>query len=282
MSQFMKKTILGTGLGLRSCHFDYIMKHRPSVPWFEALSDNYFHDAVHCHYLTAIREHYPITLHGVGMSLGSTDPLNTDYLAKLKRLADKIEPIFISDHLSWSSINHRYLPDLLPLPFTEEAITHVSERILQVQDFLGTPIMIENASGYLHYKENQMPEWEFINAISKKTGCYVLLDVNNLYVTASNLGFDPDFYLQHINKAPIKQLHLAGYSDENAYLFDMHNQPIHDPVWELYRKALERFGSLPTLIERDDNIPEFAVLQAEANKADVMMKAIEAAHAHIA
>jgi uncharacterized protein (UPF0276 family) len=272
----------GTGLGLRSCHFDYILRQQPNVPWFEALSDNYFHDAMHRQSLRNIAEHYPITFHGVGMSLGSTDPLNLEYLNDLKQLANEIQPILISDHLSWSSVNYQYLHDLLPLPFTQETLLHVADRICQVQDILGCPIMIENASSYLQFKYNEMQEWEFINALTQRTGCYVLLDVNNIYVSAYNLGFDPVQYIDQINQNSVKQFHLAGYSNENTYLFDMHNQTIHDPVWSLFKIALQRFGSLPTLIERDDNIPEFELLYQEAQIADSIMHDIEKQNAYTA
>jgi uncharacterized protein len=222
--------------------------------------------------LKAIRERYPVTLHGVGLSIGSTDPLDRGYLTKLKQLADTIQPAFISDHLSWSSVNHQCLHDLLPLPFTQEAIDHVSNRLLHVQDFLGQPLLMENASSYLACKDNVMPEWDFINAIVEKSGCHVLLDINNIYVSAFNQGFKPEEYLQQINPTCVKQYHLAGYSEEDNYLFDMHNQAIHQPVWDLYERALKVIGVHPTLIERDNNIPPFDVLYAEAKQTDQLIK----------
>lgn len=276
MSAFDSRPIQGTGIGLRACHYAHILQYQPDVPWLEALSDNYFHDPIQLNYLKAIREHYPITLHGVGLSLGSTDPLNQDYLKSLKNLINIIQPAFVSDHLSWSSVNQQYLHDLLPLPFTQEAISHVSARIRQVQDYLGQRILIENASSYIAYRENEMPEWEFINAVAQQADCYVLLDINNIYVTAANQDFTPEAFLQHIDAHRVKQYHLAGYSNEGDYLFDKHDQNIHPPVWTLYEKALKQIGVLPTLIERDEHIPSLALLQAEAKQADqLMIRAIE-------
>lgn len=272
------RPISRTGIGLRSCHYQHILTYQPDIPWFEALTDNYLNDPVALDYLIEIRKHYPVTLHGVGLSLGSTDPLDRDYLKKLKNLINIIEPAFVSDHLSWSSINNIYFHDLLPLPFTQEAITHVSERINQVQDFLGKKISVENASSYIAYKDSEMREWDFINSIVNHTGCGVLLDVNNVYVTAANQDFSPKDFLLKINASAVQQYHLAGYSDEGTYLFDTHSESIHPPVWQLYQNALETVGVLPTLIERDDNIPPFTVLQAEAKKADELMIQVAAVH----
>ncbi|MDF1796201.1 MAG: DUF692 domain-containing protein [Coxiellaceae bacterium] len=278
MPSFNSRPIQGVGLGLRSCHYNYIFEHWPDITWFEALSDNYFNDAIQLHHLMLIRERYPVTLHGVGLSIGSVDPLNQDYLKNLKQLADTVQPEMISDHLCWSSVNQQYLHDLLPLPFTQEAIAHVSRRIQQVQDYLGRQILIENASSYLAYQQNEMPEWEFINAICEASGCGILLDINNIYVTAANQPFSPEDYLQLINASYVKQYHLAGYSDEGTHLFDMHNQTIHQPVWQLYQQALQEVGIKPTLIERDDNIPEFPALLAEAKQAEALINAAEVSH----
>ncbi|PIQ43187.1 MAG: hypothetical protein COV52_01595 [Gammaproteobacteria bacterium CG11_big_fil_rev_8_21_14_0_20_46_22] len=278
MSSFIGRPIQGTGIGLRSCHYSHILQHQPDVPWFEALSDNYFHDPVQLNYLKAIREQYPVTLHGVGLSLGSTDPLNQTYLKDLKQLIDIIQPEFVSDHLSWVSVNQQYLHDLLPLPFTQEAVDHLSERIQQVQAYLGQRILIENASTYLAYKDNEMPEWEFINAIAQKADCYVLLDINNIVVTAANQPFSPETFLENIDARRVKQYHLAGYSDEGDYLFDKHDQAIHQGVWQLYETALKQVGILPTLIERDDHIPPFTTLQEEAKQSDRLMQTVEASY----
>lgn len=264
--------IQGAGVGLRSCHYDYIIEHRPPVAWFEALSDNYMVDGGPAlDYLDAIRAHYPMVLHGVGLSLGSTDQLSLDYLNKLKTLVDRIQPAWVSDHLCWVSAKGQYFHDLLPLPYTEEAITHVAQRISQVQDFLGTRMLIENVSSYFAYKKNEMSEWDFINAIAEKADCYILLDINNVYVSAINHGFDPRMYVDGIASHRVKQCHLAGYADKGRYLLDNHGAPIHQPVWDLYEVALNRFEPIPTLIEWDENIPPFTVLQAEADKAQALM-----------
>jgi len=270
-----KQTIQGVGVGLRSCHYQYILEHHPPIAWFEALSDNYMVDGGPAlRYLDAIRKHYPMVLHGVGLSLGSTDPLSQDYLQKLKVLVDRVNPAWISDHLSWTSAQGQYFHDLLPLPFTEEAIHHVANRIARVQDFLGQHILIENASSYFEYKQNEMMEWDFINAVSEKADCFILLDINNIYVSAHNHGYDPYVYLKEILPERVKQFHLAGYADKQRYLFDNHGERIHQPVWDLYQKALYRFGPVPTLIEWDDHIPPFPTLQSEAEKAQKFMMGI--------
>ncbi len=269
-----QRPIQGAGIGLRSCHYDYILENKPNIAWFEALSDNYLNDHSSLSFLEHIRKDYPIALHGVGMSLGSTDPLNWDYFKKLKQLAKRIQPQIISDHLSWISVNKQYLHDLLPLPMTQAVIDHVSSRIMQVQDFLGTRILIENPSTYFEYECSEMPEWAFINAIIEKADCYLLLDVNNVYVSATNHEFDPYDYLNHIDSKRVKQFHMAGYADKKNYLFDTHGETIHPPVWALYKAALKCFGAIPTLIERDDNIPPFEALYKEAQQAQQLMDAI--------
>lgn len=263
--------INGVGIGLRACHYDYILQNLPKVNFFEALSDNYFNDSAALGILEAVRDNYPITLHSVGMSLGSIDELNLDYLKKLKNLINIIQPVFVSDHLAWVSTQGYYFHDLLPLPMTKEAINHVSERILKVQDYLQTKILIENPSKYFEYKYSSMSEWEFINEIIKIADCEILLDLNNIYVSAYNNNFSIDDYLNNINFKKVKQLHLAGYAHKKGYLFDMHNQDIHSPVWSLYKKVLDKTGPIPTLIERDDNIPPFIDLYTEYQKAAKLM-----------
>lgn len=262
------KGVEGAGIGLRACHYAYILQHKPDIAWFEVLSDNYMVDGGSAlKYLDAIVEHYPITLHGVGMSIGSTDPLNIDYLSKLKRLVDRTDPAFISDHLCWISVNKQYLHELMPLPYTQEAVDHVVQRVQQVQDFLGRAIMLENLSSYFTYKHSEVSEADFLASIAKRAGCDILLDVNNLYVNAKNLNFDALTYIKTLPKAAVKQIHLAGYTDKGDHLFDMHSEKIHAPVWALYKKAVQHFGAVPTLIEWDDDIPAFSVLAAEAQKA---------------
>ena len=260
--------IKGVGIGLRSPHYQDILTHQPAVPWFEVLSDNYLSPGgMPLYYLEQIRHNYPVTLHGVGMSLGSTDPLNLDYLLRLKRLAQRIEPAYISDHLAWISINGYYLNELLPLPYTEQVMEHLAQRILQVQEFLGRQILIENPSLYLSFTDSTMPEWEFIQGLLEQADCYLLLDLNNVYVSATNQGFDPFDYLSALPTNRVKEIHLAGYEEREDYLFDTHGHPVHNPVWQLYQGALERFGAVPTLIEWDTDIPDFEVLMAEASKA---------------
>jgi uncharacterized protein len=223
-------------------------------------------------YLAQIRQHYPMTLHGVGLSIGSTDPLNQSYLQKLKNLAVKIKPEYISDHLCWISVDDHYLHDLLPLPYTEEAVQHVVTRIQNIQDYLGQRILIENVSSYLEYKINEMSEWQFINTIAEQADCFILLDINNIYVSSKNHNFAPIEYLNHINPERVKQFHLAGYEDKGKYLFDTHSKPVHLAVWELYKIALQRFGPVPTSLEWDDHIPSFPELHAEAQKAEILMQ----------
>jgi len=267
--------IQGVGVGLRSCHYHYILEQRPPVAWFEALSDNYMvNGGVALRYLDAVREYYPMVLHGVGLSIGSTDPLNQDYLQKLKVLIDRVNPVWVSDHLCWIAVKGHYFHDLLPLPYTEEAIQHVADRIAKIQDYLDTQILIENVSSYFEYKKNDMTEWEFINAIAEKADCFILLDINNIYVSATNHDFDPHVYVNSIAPERVKQFHMAGFADKKRYLFDNHGDIIHQPVWDLYQVALKRFGPVPTLIEWDENIPKFPVLQAEADKAQALMNEI--------
>ena len=270
---FPPTRIFGAGIGLRPQHYQHILNHNPPVHWFEVLSDNYLNPGGQpLNYLERIRQNYQITLHGVGMSLGSTDSLNLDYLARLKQLAAFIEPAHISDHLAWISIGGNYLNDLVPLPYTETVMEHVAKRIIQTQEFLGQPILIENPSSYIVFKDNTMPEWDFIKGLTDKTDCNLLLDVNNIYVSATNHGFDPIDYLNAIPANRVKEIHLAGYEERNEYLFDTHGYQVHPPVWQLYQAALERFGAVPTLIEWDTDIPTFDKLMTEADKADALLK----------
>jgi uncharacterized protein (UPF0276 family) len=268
MTDFFPSNIQGAGICLRSQHYQTILQNKPKVNWFEVLSDNYLMEGGQAlDYLEKIREYYPVTLHGVGLSLGSADPLNMPYLARLKKLADWIQPAHISDHLAWVSISGQYLHDLIPLPYTESVLNHVANRITHIQDFLGQAIAIENPSSYLSFKESTIPEWEFIQNLVDKTKCYLLIDVNNIYVSAINHGFDAETYLNAIPIGRVKEIHLAGYENREKYLFDTHGYRVHPPVWTLYKKALKRLGSIPTLIEWDTNIPTFEVLKEEANKA---------------
>ena len=267
------------GIGLRAAHHLHVLSESPAVAWFEAHSENYFADGgaqVEC--LSRIRERYPLSLHGVGLSLGSTDPLNRDHLITLKRVVERFQPGLISEHLSWSSVQGRFANDLLPLPYTEEALRHVSRRIAQAQDALGRQILVENVSSYLTYRSSTLPEWEFLAGVAAESGCGILLDLNNIYVAAQNHGFSCDDYLRGIPLGKVQEFHLAGHTridlEGEPLLIDTHGSPVCDTVWDLYRSALRRFGTLPTLIEWDTDIPNFEVLQAEALKADALEAAL--------
>lgn len=273
-SEFSAQLIKGAGLGLRSNHYQEIFDTKPNVPWFELLSDNYMAGGgLPIHRAEKIRQDYPITLHGVGMSLGSADPLNLDYLQRLKDLANRLQPAYISDHIAWVSVAGQYTHDLLPLPYTQQTQQHFIERVHQVQEFLGREILIENPSSYLTFHSSDMKEDDFIRGISQATGCYLLLDINNIYVSSINHGFDPYEYLANIPIDKVKEIHLAGYEEMPGYLFDTHGYQVKPPVWDLYCAALTRFGAVPTLIEWDTDVPDFSILRAEALKADKKIRA---------
>jgi uncharacterized protein (UPF0276 family) len=270
-----------SGIGLRAQHHAEIIASLPPVGWFEAHSENYLATAgTHCKQLLQIRQHYDISLHGVGLSLGSTDPMNHDHLRGLCRLVAAVDPVFVSEHLSWGSVGGTYLNDLLPLPYTDEALRHLILRVGEVQDALGRQILIENISSYLRYRCNEVPEWEFLTALAHESGCGLLLDVNNLYVNAKNHGFDPYSYLHGIPPSAVQEIHLAGHTvthiDGREIRIDTHNTHVADAVWRLYGTALNRFGPVPTLIEWDADIPDLAVLEAEATRATWMLEAIRA------
>jgi uncharacterized protein (UPF0276 family) len=269
------------GIGLRAPHHLDVLSNAPRVAWFEAHSENYFADGgAHVESLTRIRARYPWSLHGVGLSLGSTDPLDREHLKKLKRAIARFEPGLVSEHLSWSSADGRFANDLLPLPYTAEALRHTSARIAEVQDFLGRQILIENVSSYLQFHASTLPEWEFVAGVAAEAGCGILLDLNNIYVAARNHGFECRDYLHAIPVEAVQELHLAGHSrallDGEELLIDTHGTPVCDAVWELYREALRRFGALPTLIEWDTDIPALHVLEAEAGKADALRVSVHA------
>ena len=270
----LEKQILPSraGVGLRSCHYEHIAAETPDIPWFEALSDNYLCEGgPSLAHLESIRTSYPVTLHGVGMSLGSTDPLDRNYLRKLKSLIKRINPVLVSDHLCWTSFRDQYFHELLPLPYTEEAIRHVSNRIKDVQDYLGHRIMIENVSSYLSFNHSVLTEWEFLQAIAEEADCHILLDINNIYVSANNHGFNPEDYLSGLTANRIAQFHLAGHENHQTYLLDTHSATVCPPVWQLFDKALEKFGPVPTIIEWDNQIPDFSTLQQDAIAADKLI-----------
>ena len=259
---------LGFGIGLRAAHYQEILHGAPAVDWFEVLTENYLvPGGKPLHFLERIRSRYPVALHGVSLSVGSTDPLNRDYLVQLKALADRIEPAWISDHLCWTGLNGRNLHDLLPLPYTEEAVIHVSDRIRTVQDYLGCRLLIENVSSYLTYTDSCLSEWEFLSAVAERADCLILLDINNIYVSSVNHDFDPRAYLHGVPARRVQQFHLAGHRNHGDYIIDTHDDAVITPVWELYTEACERFGAVSTLIERDDNIPPLAELLGELDHA---------------
>ena len=259
---------LGFGLGLRVEHYEAILAGRPRIDWFEVLSENYLvPGGKPLNYLMRIRERYPVVMHGVSLSIGSTAPLNLEYLRQLKALAGRVEPQWISDHLCWTGVAGRNTHDLLPLPYTEEALAHVVARVRTVQEVLGRRILLENVSSYVTFRDSPLSEWEFLAEIAARADCLILLDVNNIYVSSVNHGFDPLDYLRAVPKERVRQFHLAGHSDMDGHLIDTHDHPIAPAVWALYREAVEHFGPVPTMIERDDNIPELAELVAELDVA---------------
>jgi uncharacterized protein (UPF0276 family) len=268
VSQPSSRPYLGFGLGLRTDHYHTVLDQRPPVDWFEIISENYMvPGGKPLHYLDRIREHYPLVMHGVSMSIGSIDPLNRQYLAQLKALIERVEPAWLSDHLCWTGAHGRNLHDLLPLPYTEEAIAHVADRVDQVQDFLGRQLLLENVSSYVTYSDSQLSEWEFLTAVAERADCLILLDVNNIYVSSFNHGFDPREYLEGVPVERVYQFHLAGHTNHGDYIIDTHDHPIVDPVWELYADAVRRFGFVSTMIERDDNIPPLEELIEELDQA---------------
>jgi len=268
---------LGVGLGLRKQHYEYVLERQPAVDWFEILSENYMVPGGRpLHMLERVRERYRLVMHGVSLSIGSADALDIDYLRRLKQLAERIEPAWISDHLCWTGVGGRNAHDLLPLPYTAEALQHVCERIQQVQDFLGRRIAIENVSSYLRYRHSEMTEWDFLATVAERADCGILLDVINVYVSAYNHGFDALSYFNAIPRQRVWQFHLAGHSERGAYLLDTHDHPVKPEVWALYVEACRRFGRVSTLIERDDNIPELPELLAEAEQARSLMEGVHA------
>jgi uncharacterized protein len=264
------------GIGLRSTHVHEILETRPALGWVEVHSENYFGRGIPRHYLERIRKDYPVSLHGVGLSVGSTDALSRDHLAALRELIADIDPLFVSEHLSWSSVGGHYLNDLLPLPCTEEALAHVIARVDEIQECLGRQMLIENISSYLQFAESAIPEWEFLAELATSSGCAVLLDVNNIFVSATNHGFDAHRYLQAIPVRAVREMHLAGFTrktfEGGEILIDTHNRRVVPEVWRLYEAAVARFGAVPTLIEWDSDLPPLAVLLDEARRAQAIME----------
>ncbi len=267
---------LGCGIGLRREHYSYVLEHWPALDWLEIISENFMvRGGRPLHVIDRIRERYPIVMHGVSLSIGTTDPLNFDYLRDLKALAERVRPAWVSDHLCWTGVGGKNAHDLLPLPYTEETIEHVVARVRLVQDFLERPIVLENVSSYLTYRDSTGSEWDCLAEIARRADCYILLDVNNVYVSAFNHRFDAMDYLRAIPVDRVVQFHLAGHTTNGTHLLDTHDHPVIDPVWRLYAAAVRRFGPLSTLIERDDHIPELPEVAAEAEHARRIQKQID-------
>jgi hypothetical protein len=258
---------LGVGLGLRTVHYSHILEHAPAVDWFEILSENYLQTQGRpLHFLDAIAERYPVALHGVSMSIGSTDPLDRAYLAELKALRDRTRARWVSDHLCWTGAAGKNTHDLLPLPYTEESLRHTVARVRQVQDFLGAPLALENPSTYLEFAGSTMKEWDFLAALAREADCAILLDVNNVFVSAHNHGFDPMTYLAAVPFDRVVQLHVSGHTDMGTHLLDTHIGPVIDPVWRLLGEAHRRCGA-SVLLEWDAEIPSFEETHADALRA---------------
>lgn len=258
-----------SGIGLRSAHYRAFFDVLPTVGFVEVHSENFFAaGGQSLRMLERVRQDYAISLHGVGLSLGSADGVNAEHIAALKRLAHRIDPFLISDHVSWGGVEGCYLNDLAPLPYTEEALAVLSRNIEVVQDALGRPILVENPSAYLAYTHSTIEEWEFMAALATKVGCKILLDINNIYVSGINLNFDAQRYLNELPPHLVGQMHLAGHANIDGLLIDTHGTTVSDPVWDLYRQAISRFGDMPTLIEWDTDLPPFQVLLDQAQTAD--------------
>jgi uncharacterized protein (UPF0276 family) len=258
----------GIGVGLRVPHFNHILEQKPVVDWFEIISENYMVDGGRpLHMLDRILEQYRVVQHGVSLYFGSTEPLNREHLRRLKALVRRTGTPWLTDHLCWGSVDGRYTHDLLPMPYTLEAARITARKIRQAQDFLEVPIAVENVSSYAEFHVSEMKEWEFLNEVAERADCGILLDVNNIYVSSRNHGFNPRDYLNAVPPERVAQIHLAGHSKFEKYILDTHDHPVIGPVWKLYERAVERFGPRPTLLEWDDRIPSFEELHAEALKA---------------
>jgi uncharacterized protein (UPF0276 family) len=269
---------LGHGIGLRPPHYAEVIDGHPPVDWFEVITENFLVAGGNPrHVLRQVRERYPVVLHGVSLSIGSVDPLDEKYLTGLAALAGEIEPAWISDHLCWSSFGGHTGHDLWPLPFTEEALGHVVRRVQAVQERLRRRILIENVSSYLEFAHSTLPEWEFLSEVARRAGCGLLLDVNNVFVSAHNHGFEAAKFLAGIPVERVKQIHLAGHRDEGTHLLDTHDHAVCDGVWDLYRAAVRRFGAVPTIIERDDDIPPLCEVLAESRRAAALEAEVLAA-----
>lgn len=259
---------LGFGVGLRTVHFQYILEHRPPVDWFEIISENFMDSRGRpWHVLEQIAERYPVVMHGVSLSIGSTDPLDRDYLAKLKRLAREVNAVWVSDHLCWTGVAGINSHDLLPLPFDDETQRHVVHRVRSVQEFLERRLVLENPSSYVTFEQSTMTEWEFLSRVAEEADCGILLDVNNVYVSARNHDFEAEEYVRNVPHERIVQFHLAGHTDHGTHCIDTHDGRVCDEVWDLYRLAQGLTGGASTLLEWDAGIPPFPEVHAEALRA---------------
>jgi uncharacterized protein (UPF0276 family) len=264
----MTPPYLGFGLGLRPQHYEDILEGSPNVDWFEIISENYMvPGGKPLEILDRVRDRYPVVMHGVSLSIASTAPINKSYLGDLKTLANRCEPVFISDHLCWTGVHGINLHDLLPVPYTKEALDHVVSRVHYVQDHLGQAIALENVSSYVQFSHSEMSEWEFIAELTKRTGCWLVFDVNNVFVSAFNHDFDAHEFIAGVPKERIVQFHLAGHEHNMSHIVDTHDAIVCDEVWDLYRAALRHFGPVSAIIERDDHIPPLAELVAELDEA---------------
>ena len=262
------KPFLGYGLGLRTEHYEEIFSSEPPIDWLEIISENFMvKGGRQLYHLDRIKEKYPLVMHGVSLSIGSTDPLNMDYLKDLKELEKRVEPKWISDHLCWTTFGGHNTHDLMPLPYNQETLKHVVERVKIVQDYLGRQILLENASSYVTYKASDMQEWEFIKAIAEEADCLMLLDVNNIYVSGFNHDFDPKTYIDHIPSERVWQIHLAGHENNGEFIVDTHDHPVIDEVWAFYDYTLSKMGNVTTMIERDDHITPLPELIKEIDRA---------------
>jgi uncharacterized protein len=266
---------LGFGLGLRPKHYRDILDGNPHVDWFEVISENYMIGGGQpLAILDQIAERYPVVMHGVSLSIASTAPFDEDYLDGLNTLAKRVKPKWVSDHLCWTGVHGVNLHDLLPFPYTREALDHVVSRVNYVQERIGRPLCLENVSTYVQFGQSEMPEWEFISELSRRTGCWLLFDVNNVYVSAFNHGYDARAFLNGIPADRVIQFHLAGHSDMTNYIVDTHDHPVRDEVWDLYEAALKRFGPVSTMIERDDDIPPLSDMLVELDHARALAKKV--------
>jgi len=267
---------LGVGIGLRTVHYGHILEKKPKVDWFEIISENFMYtDGRPLQILEQVNDQYPIIMHGVSMSIGSTDPINWDYMKRLKNLAARVKPAWLGDHVCWTGVNGRNGHDLLPIPYNEETLKHLVERIKIVQDYLERPIVLENPSTYMTFKASTMPEQEFIRRMAEESDCALLLDVNNVYVSCRNHHWDPWEYLEGVPYDRVVQIHLAGHTTKERYCLDTHDHPVKDQVWDYYADVMKRAGSRATLLEWDDLIPTFEDVHAEALKAQQYRPALK-------